>query len=58
MSRPDCASFSDMKVFMHHIYEFKKGISSLILCTICPTCADFMIRRLESQHIAYLCQPL
>lgn len=58
MNRPDCASFSDMKVFMHHIYEFKKGIRSLILCTMCPTCADFMIRRLESQHIAYLCQPV
>lgn len=58
MNRPDYSDFSEMRVFMHHIYEFKKGVRSLILCTMCRTCADFMIQRLERQHIEYLCQPV
>lgn len=58
MNRPDCSSFGDMKVFMHHIYEFKKGVRSLILCTMCNTCAEFVIQRLEKQRIEYLRQPV
>ena len=46
--------FHDMRMFMHHIYEFKKGVRNLILCTMTNTCAQFVIRRLEQQQIAYL----
>lgn len=58
MNRPDCSSFGDMKVFMHHIYEFKKGVRSLILFTMCNTCAEFVIQRLEKQQIEYFRQPV
>ena len=44
----------DMRMFMHHIYEFKKGVRNLILCTMSNTCAQFVIKRLEQQQIAYL----
>jgi len=52
----DYARFGEMKMVMHLIYEFKKGIRSLVLCTLCPTCAEIIKARLESQGIEYLVQ--
>lgn len=46
--------FLDMRMFMHYIYEFKKGVRNLILCTMSNACAQFVIKRLEQQQIAYL----
>ena len=42
MSEQEYARFGDMKMFMHHIYEFKKGVRSLVLCTMCRTCASIV----------------
>ncbi len=56
MSAEDYARFGEMKMIMHHIYEFKKGIRSLILCTLCKTCASLVAERLERQGIGYLMQ--
>lgn len=41
---------------MHLIYEFKKGVRNLVLCTLCPTCADLVRDRLQSQGIEHLSQ--
>ncbi len=46
-----------MKMAMHLIYEFKKGVRSLVLCTLCPTCAEMVKKRLDTQAINYLEQP-
>ena len=39
---------------MHQIYEFRKGVRQLVLCTMCPDCAKLMRERLSNQHIDYL----
>ncbi len=41
---------------MHQIYEFKKGVRNLILCTMCGTCAEIVCERLRRQGIDYLLQ--
>ena len=56
MAPQDYARFGEMKMVMHLIYEFKKGIRSLVLCTLCPTCAEIVKARLENQGIEYLVQ--
>ena len=54
MSEQEYARFGDMKMFMHHIYEFKKGVRSLVLCTMCRTCASIVAERLRGQQIGYM----
>lgn len=46
----------EMKVVLHQIYEFKKGVRSLVLCTLCSTCAEMIMERLEKQDIKFLIQ--
>ncbi len=46
----------EMRMVMHMVYEFKKGIRSLVLCTLCPTCAEIVKERLDNQGISYLAQ--
>lgn len=46
----------ELKVLLHHIYEFKKGIRPLILFTCHQMYEGQVIQKLESQHIAYLRQ--
>ena len=46
MSAEDFSRYDAMKLFMHHIYEFQKGIRSLVLCTMCRTCAALVCDRL------------
>lgn len=58
MSAEEYIRFSEMKVIMHHIYEFKKGVRSLVLCTLCKSSADTIIARLENQGIGYVIQNL
>jgi len=52
MSAEEYARFGEMKMIMHHIYEF----SGLILCTLCKTYADIIIKRLQKQGIGYIIQ--
>ena len=58
MSAGDFSRYDNMKMLLHHIYEFRKGVRDLVLCTLCPTCAGLLIERLRSQGIDYLLQPV
>lgn len=58
MSSQDFVRFGEMKMFMHHIYEYKKGVRDLILCTMCRTCAELVTERLRRQQIEYLAQDI
>lgn len=56
MAPEDYNRLGQMKMVMHMIYEFKKGVRSLALCTLCPTCARIVQERLDNQGIAYIVQ--
>lgn len=56
MSAEDFARFDSLKLYMHQIYELRKGVRHLVLCTMCDSCADIMRKRLDSQGIAHLTQ--
>lgn len=56
MSAEDFDRYGSLKLFMHNIYEFQKGIRSLVLCTMCPTCAEVVRERLDRLGIAHLSQ--
>lgn len=56
MSVEDYNRFDSIKVFLHQIYEFKKGVRNLVLCTMCKSCADLVTERLKEQKIEYLIQ--
>ncbi|MDD3766507.1 MAG: DUF2023 family protein [Eubacteriales bacterium] len=47
---------SDLKVFHHHIYEFKKGIRNLILTTEKSLYRDAIETRLNRESIDYVVQ--
>ena len=44
---------SDLRVFYHHVYEYKKGIRNLILTTEKAEYKDAIKDRLEKENIAY-----
>ena len=48
------AEYADLRVFNHHIYEYKKGIRSLILTTEKDKYRDVIEKRLQSQKINYV----
>lgn len=48
----------EMKVFLNHIYEFKKGIRKMVLYTMPKRFEEFAILRLNSQNIDYCIQPI
>lgn len=58
MSAEDFDRYDSLKLFMHQIYEFRKGVRQLVLCTTCPRCAAILRERLDSQGIAHLTQPV
>ena len=58
MSAEDFTRFDSLKLFLHQIYEFRKGVRNLVLCTMCPSCADILRKRLDSLGIAHLTQPV
>lgn len=43
-----------MKVFLHHIYEYKKGLRNLILHTTEKKHEIFIINKLSQYRLAYL----
>lgn len=57
MSMEEYGRFGAMKLYFHQIYELKKGVRHLVLCTMSDDCARLLIDRLESQHIDYVQQP-
>lgn len=48
----------DLKVFLNHIYEFKKGVRKMVLYTTSKKYEDFAVQRLNSQNIDYMIQPV
>ena len=49
-----CLLSGEMKIFMHHIYEFQKGIRSMVLCTLAESDKYFAINKLKKLGIDYL----
>ena len=47
-----------MKVLMNHIYEYKKGVRRMVLFTCNRRYEQYATRRLDSQGINYLVQPV
>ena len=45
-----------MKILFHHIYEYRKGLRNLVLCTLSSDYLELAVERLEHNEIAYLIQ--
>ena len=48
----------ELKVFLNHIYEFKKGVRQMVLYTTNRKYEDFAVKRLTNQKINYIIQPV
>ena len=48
----------DMKVLMNHIYEYQKGVRSMVLFTFNKRYREFAVNRLRSKGIQYLLMPV
>lgn len=48
----------DMKVLMNHIYEYKKGVRSMVLFTFNKRYESYATSRLRRQNISYILQPV
>lgn len=46
-----------MKVFLHHIYEYRKGLRNLVLYTGCISERADIERRLRRERMAWVMQP-
>ena len=57
ISSPDILP-AEMKVFLNHIYEYKKGVRRMILFTVNRKYEEFAIERLKKQRIDFLVQPV
>lgn len=51
-------NFNELRVFVHHIYEYKKGLRSLILTTEKKSNQQFIEKRLQKEKIPYLIAPV
>ncbi len=45
-----------MKVFCHHIYEYKKGLRNLILHTMAAGDVEMALKKLKANNIHYIIQ--
>ena len=45
-----------VRLFLNHIYEFKKGVRNMVLYTMNREYEEFAVRRLENQNISYMIQ--
>jgi len=46
----------ELRIFLNHIYEFKKGIRNMVLYTMSKDYQDFAVKRLKNQGISYQIQ--
>ena len=46
----------EIRIFLNHIYEFKKGVRNMVLYTMSKEHEKFAIRRLKNQKISYMIQ--
>ena len=49
---------AELKVFLNHVYEFKKGVRQMVLYTTNKRYEDFAVRRLRNQRIRFVIQPV
>ena len=54
ISQIDMEEYNDLRVFSHHIYEYKKGLRHLILTTEKAKHRETIETRLENNNIPYL----
>ena len=47
-----------MKIFYHHLYEYRKGLRNLILHTTCRSFGERIIKKLEKEGVAYVIYPV
>lgn len=45
------------RIAIHHIYEYEKGIRSMVLCTLDKGELGLILRKLEARGIAHFTQP-
>ncbi len=53
---PTTKQLNELRVFSHHIYEYKKGLRNLILTTEKTANKDVIESRLQRENIPYLVQ--
>ena len=53
---PTANQWNDLRVFSHHIYEYKKGLRNLILTTEKTSNQNIIENRLKKEGIDYLIQ--
>lgn len=46
----------EMKVFLNYIYEYKKGVRNMVLCTLNKDYEPMALERLKSQNICFMKQ--
>lgn len=46
----------EIRIFLNHIYEFKKGIRHMVLYTMNKEHKTFALKRLKNQNIEYMIQ--
>ena len=46
----------EVRIFLNHIYEFKKGVRNMVLYTMNREYEEFAVHRLENQNISYMIQ--
>ncbi|MDY3266991.1 MAG: DUF2023 family protein [Phocaeicola sp.] len=56
ISSPDILP-ADLKVFLTHVYEYKKSVRRMVLYTVNRKYEAFATSRLRSQYIDFLVQP-
>lgn len=49
---------TELKVFMNHIYEFKKGVRRMVLYTVNRKYEALAVDRLRRQNIDFMVQPV
>lgn len=54
MIKPDEEQYNDLRVFYHHIYEYKKGLRNLVLTTEKKSNADVITDKLKREKIPFL----
>lgn len=46
----------EVRIFLNHIYEFKKGVRNMVLYTVNKKHEDYITHRLTNQDICYMKQ--
>lgn len=47
-----------LKVFAHQLYECKKGVRSMVLCTLCNDIIIVALNKIKAAKLSYYIQPI